>query len=67
MPSQVHIGKESTNENAGDIGNMDLIPGLGRFSGGVHSNPLQHSGLGNPMNRGAWRATVHGLTRVGHD
>ena len=53
--------------SAGDIGDMDLIPGLGRFSGGVHSNPLQHSGPGNPMNRGAWRATVHGLARVGHD
>ena len=53
--------------SAGDIGDGDLIPGSGRFSGGGHSNPLQHSGLGNPMNREAWRATVHGLERAGHD
>ena len=53
--------------SAGDIGDVDLIPGSGRFSGGGLSNPLQHSGLGNPMNRGTWRATVHGVARVGHD
>ena len=38
---------------------MCLIPGLGRSSGGVHGNPLQHSCLENPMDRGAWWATVH--------
>ena len=32
-----------------------------------NSNPLQYSCLENPMNRGAWQAIVHGVTRVGHD
>jgi len=42
---------------------MGLILGLGRSSGGGHDNPLQYSCLGNPMDRGAWRATVHGVTK----
>ena len=46
--------------NAGDLG---LIPGLGRSSGGGHGNPLQDSCLENPMDRGAWWATVHVLTK----
>ena len=50
-------GKESTC-NAGDTGAMDLIPGLGRFPGEGNDNPLQYSCLENPMDRGAWRATV---------
>ena len=41
---------------AGDLG---LIPGLGRSSGEGNGNPLQYSCLENPMNRGAWQATVH--------
>ena len=51
--------KESTC-SAGDLG---LIPGLGRSPGGGHGNPLQCSCLENPMNRGAWRATVHGVAK----
>ena len=43
---------------AGDPG---LIPGLGRSPGGGHGNPLQYSCLGNPIDRGAWQATVHGV------
>ena len=43
--------------NAGDTGS---IPELGRYPGGGNSNPLQYSSLGNLMDRGAWRATVHG-------
>ena len=50
--------------NAGDPG---LIPGLGRFSGEGNGNPLQYSHLENPMDRGAWQATVHGIARVRHD
>ena len=51
--------------NAGDTG---LIPELGRSPGGGRGNPLQYSCLGNPMDRGAWQATVHGvLKRAGHD
>ena len=42
---------------------MSLIPGLGRSSGGRHGHPLQYSCLENPMDRGAWRATVHGFTK----
>jgi len=59
-------GKESTcsAEDAGDIG---LIPGLGRCIGGGNGNPFQYSCLGNSMDRGAWRATVHGSQRVRHN
>ena len=45
--------------NAGDTGS---ISGLGRFPGEGNGNPLQDSCLGNPMDRGAWQATVHGVT-----
>ena len=44
--------------NAGDVGS---VPGLGRSPGGGNGNPLQYSCLGNPMDRGAWWATVHGV------
>ena len=50
-------GKESAC-NTGDPGS---IPGLGRSPGEVHGNPLQYSCLENPMDRGAWWATVHGV------
>ena len=50
--------------NAGD---MDSIPGSGRSPGEEKGNPLQYSCLENPMDRGVWQATVHGVTRVGHD
>ena len=46
--------------NAGDLGSM---PGSGRFPGERNGNPLQYSCLGNPMDRGAWRATVHGVAK----
>ena len=46
--------------NAGDASS---IPGSGRFPGGGHGYPLQYSCLGNSMDRGAWRATVHGVTK----
>ena len=42
-------------------GDVSLIAGLGRFPGEGNDNPLQCSYLGNPMDRGAWQATVHGL------
>ena len=53
--------------NMGDIRDTGSIPGLGRSSGGGHGNPLQYSCLENPRDRGAWQATVLGVTRVGHD
>ena len=43
------------------------FPGSGRSPGEGNGNPLQYSLLDNPMNRGSWRATVHGITRVRHD
>ena len=46
--------------NAGDIG---LILALGRSPGEGNGTPLQHFCLGNPMDRGPWRAVVHGVTR----
>ena len=45
--------------SAGDIRDAGLVPGLGRSPGGEHGNPLQYSCLENPMDRGAWLATVH--------
>ena len=45
--------------NAGDVRDTGSVPGLGRFPGGGHDNPLQYSCLENPMDRGAWWATVH--------
>ena len=52
-------GKESAC-NAGDAG---LIPGSGRSPGGGHGNSLQYSCLENPMDRGAWRGTVHRMPK----
>ena len=49
--------------NARDTGDSDSITGLRRSSGGGNGNPLQYSCLGNPMDRGGWRATVHGVAR----
>ena len=57
------VNKESAC-NAGDLGS---IPGLGSLPGEGHGNPLQYSCLGNPMDRGAWWAIVHGVARVRHD
>ena len=51
------MGKDSTC-NTGDVG---LISGLGRSPGGGHGNPNQYSCLETPMDRGAWRATVHSM------
>ena len=53
--------------DVGEAGDAGLIPGSGRFPGGGNGNPLQCSCLENPMDRGAWRATVHGVANSGHD
>ena len=45
--------------NAGDARDMGLIPGSGRSPGGGKGNPLQYFHLENPMDKGAWRVTVH--------
>ena len=49
--------------NAGDVRDVGSIPGSGRSPGGGHGNPLRYSCLGNPMDRGAWWATVYGVTK----
>ena len=48
---------------AGDAGDVGWIPGLGRSPGVGNGNPLQDSCLENPRDRGAWQATVHGVTK----
>ena len=53
-------GKESAC-NAGDTGDASLIPGLGRSPGGGDGKPFQYSYLENPMDRGAWWASVGGI------
>ena len=50
--------------NAGDTGDSGSVPGLGRSPGEGSDNPLQYSCLGNPMDRGAWKAVVHGGTNL---
>ena len=46
-------------------GDLDSIPGFGRSPGGGHGNPLQYSCPENPMDRGAWWATVHEIAKSG--
>ena len=48
--------------NAGDVRDVRSIPGLGRSPGRGHANPCQYVCLENPVDRGAWRVTVHEVT-----
>ena len=57
--SQVVLVAKSLPANAGDIRGTGSVPGLGRSPGGGHGNPFQYSFLENPMDSGAWVATVH--------
>ena len=54
-------GDSDGKASACNAGNAGSIPGLGRSSGEGNGNPLQYSCLENPMDRGAWKATVHGV------
>ena len=54
---------ENSHANAGDVGDEGVIPGSGRTPGGGNGNPLQYPCLENPMDREAWWATVHGVTK----
>ena len=56
-------GLKNPPANAGDSGDVGSIPGWGRSPGEGHGNPLQYSCLENPMNRGAWRAAFHGVSK----
>ena len=63
----LHVGAllvaQMVKKSACNVGDIGLIPGLGRNPGGGNGNPLQSSCLENAMDRGAWRATVHGVTK----
>ena len=50
-------------ESSCSVGCLGWIPGLGRSPGEGNSNPLQYSCLENPMDRGAWRATIHTVAK----
>ena len=63
MDSQVVPVLKNPPDKAEDATDAGLIPGWGRSPGGGNGNPLQHSCLGNPMDRGTWRATVHGVIK----
>ena len=61
--SQMVLVVKNLPPRAGDIRDTGSIPGSGKYPGGEHGNPLQYSCLENPKDRGAWRATVHGVTK----
>ena len=61
--SQVALEVNNLPANERDIGDVGSIPGLGRSLGGGNGNPLQYSCLENPMDRGAWWATVHRVAK----
>ena len=61
--SQVALVVKNPPANAGDIRDAGSIPGSGRSPGEGHGNPFQYTCLENPMDRGASRATVHGVAK----
>ena len=61
---QVVLVVKNPPANAGDVRDSGSIPGSGRSPGGGHGNSLQYSCLEIPMDRGAWRATVHGVAEL---
>ena len=61
--SQVALVVKNLPANAGDLRDSGSIPGLGRSLGEGHGNPLQYSCLENPMDRGVWRTTAHGVAK----
>ena len=60
--SQVTLVVKNPPAKTGDVRDLGSIPGLGRSPGEGNGNSLQYSCLENPMDRGAWQATVHGIT-----
>ena len=61
--SQVVLVVKTMPATAGDMRDEGSIPGWERFPGGGNGNSLRYSCLENPMNRGAWQATVHGVAK----
>ena len=62
--SQFALVVKNLPANAGDLTDLGSIPGLGRSPGGGHGNRLQYSCLENPMDKGAWLATVHRVAQT---
>ena len=62
-PQVVVLVVKNPPASAGDAGDLGLISGSGRTPGGGHGNPLQYPCLENPMDRGAWWTTVHGVAK----
>jgi len=60
-------GGSDSKESACNVKGLGSIPGLGRSPGEGNENPLQYSFLGNPMDRGAWQATFHEITKSQHN
>ena len=65
MASQVALVVKNLSANAGYVRDVGSTPRFGRSPGGGHGNPLQYSCLENPMDRGAWQATVHEVAKSG--
>ena len=61
--SQVALLLKNPPANTGDVREVGMIPRLGKYPGEGNGNPLQDSCLESPMDRGAWWATVHGVTK----
>ena len=64
IPEAYFLGGSDDKESARHAGDQSLIPGLRRYPGEGNVNSLQYSCLGNPMDRGAWQATVYGFTKT---
>ena len=62
-PSTGFPGGSDGKASAHNVGDLGSIPELGRSFEGGNSNPLQYTCLENPMDRGAWQATVHGVSK----
>ena len=65
--SQVALVVKNPPAKTGGIRDLGSVPGLGRSPGEGNGNPLQYSCLENPMDRGAWQATDHGISKSQHD
>ena len=63
LVAQGFPGGSDSKESACNVGDLGSIPGSGRSPGEGNGNPLQYSCLENPMDRGAWQATVHGVIK----
>ena len=63
VPNEGLLYSSNDKESACNAGDLGSVPGLVRSSGEGDSNPLQYSCLENPMDRGAWRAVVHGVAK----